>query len=216
MKHSNYQESHPSEAQLVLALDGELDQAAAVEIALHIEGCGACREQYEQWERISQQIAKCHSAELQSLVWPQGRRSQMRKRRLIALSTIAASLAGFVWYSANPRRTVIAPSEPPRIIATAPLTPVKPNAAAVRVSRKRTAPKVARRAVDNSSDFISLPFSDGALPLNDATVVRVQLAAEDLQLAGLPIADARPGTAVQADLLIGIDGLPRAFRLIHQ
>jgi hypothetical protein len=31
-----------------------------------------------------------------------------------------------------------------------------------------------------------------------------------LQL-GLPMADARPGTSVQADLLIGIDGLPRGF-----
>ncbi len=217
MNRSSYGESHPAEAQLVLALDGELEQSAAEEISRHLEYCVVCKEQFDQWKRLSAQIAECHAAKLQSQVWQEHRPGYMTKRSLLALASIAAGLVCFVWYSANPHRRVIAPLETPRVIATAPLTPVTPYAPAVSMTRKReVAPKPARPVINYSSDFISLPFSDSALPLNDATVVRVQLAAEELQLAGLPLADVRPGTDVQADLLIGIDGLPRAFRLIHQ
>ena len=69
--------------------------------------------------------------------------------------------------------------------------------------------------VPENNSFIALPFSDSALPLGDATVVRVQMAVEQLQSTGLPMLDARPGTSVEADVLVGIDGLPRGIRLVH-
>src|SRR5690348_15617264 len=41
-----------------------------------------------------------------------------------------------------------------------------------------------RRGIETET-FIGLPFSDGALPLADATIVRVDLSAEELRLAGV-------------------------------
>jgi hypothetical protein len=62
---------------------------------------------------------------------------------------------------------------------------------------------------------VELPYSDRALPLGDAMVVRVELPIEELRLTGLAVDAGRPGTVVQADVLLGIDGLPRAIRLVE-
>ena len=76
---------------------------------------------------------------------------------------------------------------------------------------RRPAPRVR----EELASFISLPFSDTALPLADAPVVRVRIPMEDLRLAGLTVDGDRAGMLVEADLLMGMDGLPRAIRLIH-
>jgi hypothetical protein len=65
------------------------------------------------------------------------------------------------------------------------------------------------------SDIIELPFSDRALPLGDATVVRVELPIEELRLTGLMVDGGHAGTIIQAEVLMGIDGLPRAIRLVQ-
>jgi hypothetical protein len=67
----------------------------------------------------------------------------------------------------------------------------------------------------DSRDFFALPFSDAALPLSDATVVRVQLPIEELRLTGLAVEGEPTGVVIQADVLLGIDGLPRGIRLVQ-
>jgi hypothetical protein len=65
--------------------------------------------------------------------------------------------------------------------------------------------------------YVSLPFADPALPLDDAEVLPVELSPEDLELMGLASDDAgdAPQGDVKAEILIGIDGWPRAIRFVE-
>jgi anti-sigma factor RsiW len=71
MNRSNFEEPHPTEAQLVLALDGELEQPAVAEIERHMERCAVCRAEYERSKQMSEQIARYHQGTLQSQVRPE-------------------------------------------------------------------------------------------------------------------------------------------------
>lgn len=63
--------------------------------------------------------------------------------------------------------------------------------------------------------FFTLPFSDAALPLDQATVIRVDLPRSALELAGLPVNEDRRNERVHADLVLGADGLARAIRFVE-
>jgi len=65
------------------------------------------------------------------------------------------------------------------------------------------------------SNIVELPFSDRSLPLDESMVVRVELPIEELRSAGLTVDGGRSGTVAQAEVLMGIDGLPRAIRLVQ-
>ena len=74
------------------------------------------------------------------------------------------------------------------------------------------APTVAREI---ATPFFTLPFSDAALPLDEATMIRVELPRSALELAGLPVDEDRRNQRVRADLILGMDGLARAIRFIE-
>jgi hypothetical protein len=90
--------------------------------------------------------------------------------------------------------------------ANRPATAQKPTAVVVQA----IAP-----AADDDSDagFYPLPEAEGLPPVENAMVVRVQLPVSSLQLMGVPIGEESAGASVQADLLLGQDGLARAVRL---
>jgi len=73
-------------------------------------------------------------------------------------------------------------------------------------------PAVAREIV---TPFFTLPFSDAALPLDEATMIRVELPRSALELAGLPVDEDRRNQRVRADLILGVDGLARAIRFVE-
>jgi hypothetical protein len=66
-----------------------------------------------------------------------------------------------------------------------------------------------------ATPFFPLPFSDGALPLDQASVIRVDLPRSALELAGLPVEEARRNERIRADLVLGADGLARAIRFVR-
>ena len=74
------------------------------------------------------------------------------------------------------------------------------------------APAVVREV---ATPFFSLPFSDAALPLDQATVIRVELPRSALELAGLPVDEDRRNQRIRADLILGADGLARAIRFVE-
>ena len=67
-------------------------------------------------------------------------------------------------------------------------------------------------AANNSGDFTLLPGST-PLPMEDATVVRVQVQRGALQALGFTVNEERASDLIQVDLLVGDDGLPQAVRL---
>lgn len=63
--------------------------------------------------------------------------------------------------------------------------------------------------------FYPLPEAEGLPPVEDATVIRVQMPASSLQLMGVALDEEAPTDPVQADILLGQDGLARAVRLVE-
>jgi hypothetical protein len=65
--------------------------------------------------------------------------------------------------------------------------------------------------------YWALPYSNGALPLSEGSVVMtVRLSRDQLRLAGIPVGTLQPVTDqpwVRAKVLVGADGLPRAIAL---
>lgn len=66
---------------------------------------------------------------------------------------------------------------------------------------------------ENDAGFYPLPEAEALPALENAMVIRVQLPVSSLQLMGVPVTGERAGASVDADLLLGQDGLARAVRL---
>jgi hypothetical protein len=64
-------------------------------------------------------------------------------------------------------------------------------------------------------NFYPLPDSDGLPPLESATIVRVQLPMSSLRLMGLPVSEDGAADFVEADMLLGQDGLARGVRFVE-
>lgn len=105
---------------------------------------------------------------------------------------IAAGIALFAWIRETPKPVALA------------------HAAAVTI----TAPAVAE---DDTSDasFYPLPEAEALPAVENAMVVRVQLPVSSLRLMGFPVDEDAADGAVQAELLLGQDGLARGVRLVE-
>jgi hypothetical protein len=92
-----------------------------------------------------------------------------------------------------------------------------PKPASVPAASK--APMIAASALasgaeeDADASFYPLPEAEALPAVENAMVVRVQLPVSSLQLMGVPVSEERADASVQAELLLGQDGLARAVRL---
>lgn len=67
----------------------------------------------------------------------------------------------------------------------------------------------------DTSEFIALADADTSTPLEHATIVRVQAPLSDFRDIGLVINEQNAAVRVQADVLLGQDGLARAVRFVQ-
>ena len=70
-------------------------------------------------------------------------------------------------------------------------------------------------ADETASGFYPLPDADALPPVESALVVRVQLPMASLELIGFPITQDSASERVEADVLLGQDGLARGVRLVQ-
>ena len=142
------------------------------------------------------------------------RRSRLRRRIAWAVAgaaAIAASVAVLWLMPAAPPKAaprVVQQSNPPRAAEIAQANPPAPQKVR-RMPRRRAA------ADDMAGSFYALPGSDELPPVENATVVRVQLPRSSFRLVGLPVSEDRAGDRIQADMLLGQDGLVRAVRFVQ-
>lgn len=66
---------------------------------------------------------------------------------------------------------------------------------------------------DADANFYPLPDAEALPEIENAMVVRVQMPVSSLRLMGVPVEEERADTPVQAELLLGQDGLARGVRL---
>jgi len=133
-------------------------------------------------------------------------RARVQRRWLIAgVGAIAAALALFAWTRPVPVRTGVLAA---RTVASG-------EAAVAAGSGEMTLPgDETVTNGDSVSDFMPLPGADGLAPLESAMIVRVEMPVSSLRLMGVLINDGQAGGEVQADLLLGQDGLARGVRLV--
>jgi hypothetical protein len=138
-----------------------------------------------------------------------------------------AIVAGLGVWSTHPGATArqivrpllhpVAPPAPRQLVAGIPAQPVRRTHHIVRkhvpLKHSSSPAQVAVREV--ATPFFDLPFSDSALPLDQATVIRVELPRSALELAGLPVEEDRRNQRIRADLVVGADGLARAIRFVE-
>lgn len=140
-------------------------------------------------------------------------RGGRRPRPWLWAAAAAAGLAAAVFL---PQRIGM-PELPllPAPVATAPpvdlrLTPPVQQARRARPRRVR-APE--QREV--ATDFLPLPYGAPMDPDESATVVRVSLPPSAMTSLGLPVQDPAPGFRINADVVLGRDGLAKAIRFVR-
>ena len=70
-------------------------------------------------------------------------------------------------------------------------------------------------ADETTAGFYPLPDADALPPVESAMVVRVQMPLTSLELIGFPINEQRAAERVEAEVLLGQDGLARGVRLVE-
>jgi len=144
------------------------------------------------------------------------RRSRARRNRIwlsgAGVAAVAASILAMLWLkpaahqNVTPTASVVAHQHAVPSVRNNSVAVMQP-AVAIRKPSSRRRP--------SSLEFYALPDADSLPPLETATVVRVQLPMSSLRLIGFPINEDRAGEAVQADVLLGQDGLARGVRLVQ-
>jgi hypothetical protein len=98
------------------------------------------------------------------------------------------------------------PPPPPVVVATTP-------APRRRVMRKPQSTQQATQEV--GTDFIPIPYAPDFRAEDSAAVVRVKLPRYSLQTVGLPFNPELANERIDADVLMGQDGIARAIRFVH-
>ncbi len=143
-----------------------------------------------------------------------GTRRGGRRLRWAVPAAFAAGVAIAVWLWPTPRAPQPVVSVPQVIEATQPApAPVTIAAApAVRkVARKLPPRRTGPREV--VTDFF--PLTNPAPPFERGQMLRVQLPASAMQSVGLPVREEHWADPVQADVLVGEEGIPRAIRFVR-
>ena len=134
-----------------------------------------------------------------------------RWRAAVWTTAAAAAVAAMVVF------LVVANRKPP---AAAPSHEVVTQAVAAEPEAARatvvTTPRRARKSVTRPQEVVTdfFPLMDPAPPFERGQLLRVELPASAMQMVGLPVREDRLADPVQADVLVGEEGLPRAIRFV--
>ena len=136
----------------------------------------------------------------------------IRTRRAAGWGALAAAIA-LVWLVSRPAekpgRQETTVSMPPSVVEI-PVPPAPPVAVATRRLHPKPLQAVAKREI--VTGFIPVMLDPD--PLERGRLVRVKLPRSALTTFGLPVNEERFEERIQADVLVGEDGLARAIRFV--
>jgi hypothetical protein len=241
---SNFDRKCVGDGVLLRALDQELAPRQARLVNLHLDHCESCRARMEAMRRVTSQVGELKEgvlppddvrAFLARLEWEAAsKQPELSKTRWFATprtlwqqaawcgAVMLLILVGVRIWAPHPHTTVSQITRPP-LMTVAPLVPkqlvasTRPAKPVRRVHRwvKKQAPPAAVASEEAATPFFPLPFSDAALPLDQASVIRVELPRSALEWTGLPVEENRREERIRADLVLGADGLARAIRFVR-
>jgi hypothetical protein len=136
------------------------------------------------------------------------RRARNRRTAMWSLAAAAAVAAIFLALPREHRApAVVTKPAPPPELANVVEPPSAPQARPV---RRRVAPKPPREI---ATEFF--PLMDVSLPFERGELLRVIVPASTMRSVGLPVNEERMADRVQADVLVGEEGLARAIRFVR-
>ena len=168
--------------------------------------------------RLAASMPREAPARVEQRLLEQFRRRRQGRRRMVWASAatvgtaIAAGIAAAFFTippAPGPPAAAIVHVAPPAIAA-----PVRPVVAARRAARKKT-PQAQPSRAEVATTFYPLPDADSLPPADHATVMRVRLPRSAMRMVGLPVNEERVNERIQADVVLGHDGLVRAVRFLQ-
>lgn len=206
-----------------------LDKPAAVIAKFHARTCERCATRLAQaqvlasaLETVAQDSADLGApARLEPVLvsaFREHRRSLERKQhrqrrtrlRWVEWSALAAAAAVLLaigaWNFSRPRVSGM---------KTNPSVVTSPATSDANGASQQAAPVETTTLEDPSSDFVPVPYGESLSSDDSGLVVRVSMTRSALGSLGYPVDEVHAGDVVQADLLVGEDGLPRAVRLVQ-
>jgi hypothetical protein len=146
-------------------------------------------------------------AEIEQQLRAEFRRHHLRRKMLRLSGAFSASAAAgivlILWvHNETPKTTPVSAAVVEHAVA-APAAQIGP-AAQIQIGDE-----------ESDASFYPLPEAEALPAVENAMVVRVQLPVSSLQLMGVPVSEERADASVQADLLLGQDGLARGVRLVQ-
>jgi hypothetical protein len=132
------------------------------------------------------------------------------RRAAIGATAAAAVVAGIVFFGGERKSPVSAPSVSAQVRQTAPVVESDPA-----VSRPVRRPARVRPAMPRELATDFFPLTGIALPFEHGEMVRVTVPAATMLTVGLPVPEERMADPIQADVLIGEEGLARAIRFVR-
>lgn len=179
-----------AEAQsLALALKAAAEDFARAEAPAHVEMSlmDAFREHYSSRERARYRV----------------RRPRLRWQRWMALATAAVVILAIGAWTFSRAHT--------HLVNSANAHPVAAN---TKAGISAQTPAESQETAVQDSDFVPLPYGETFSPDDSGVVVRVSMTRDALESLGYPV-DEGGEDVVQADLVVGEDGWPRAVRLVQ-
>ena len=143
------------------------------------------------------------------------RRSGARRAKMLwsisAVAAIAAGVTVLIWMRPAPPKTApmvahVSVPASPRTVETVAL-PAHQTVQPIRRSHARP--------VRAALSFYALPSASELPPVENAMVVRVQLPMSSLRSMGLSVSEESSAERIQADVLVGQDGLARGVRFVQ-
>jgi cytoskeletal protein RodZ len=245
--------NHLNEKELVLALDGEMEEAELKLAVEHLAECDECRKKWEGLQGLSARVAEYSASLYEKPFAADERRLTLIENKeelsfpawgwgLVAAVVLMAVSLAFWNVSHSSNRHPVAQEQKVRDEGGARVAVNSPALQSHRDASSNSRPqddksnlndKTTRKpklspashkgralssapAQQNAANqFTELPFSNAALPLDQATVVRVTLPASALRQAGVVVNEDNADAMVKADVVLGMDGLPRGIRLVN-
>lgn len=139
-----------------------------------------------------------------------------RRLRWVVPAAFAAGVAIAVWAWPTPHSPQPPIVSVPQVIEAAQPAPAPVSVASAPVVRKvsRKLPAVPRSEPrEVVTEFF--PLMNPAPPFERGQMLRVQLPASAMQSVGLPVREEHWADPVQADVLVGEEGMPRAIRFVR-
>jgi hypothetical protein len=139
-------------------------------------------------------------------------------RRWVAVAALAASLviALLLWPNRTPEPIVsVAPAVLPVPESARPIREAEPTPKVARVSHKLARKAAAQPPQPHEVVTDFFPLMNPAPSFGRGQMLRVQLPAAAMQTVGLPVREEHLDDLVQADVLVGEEGMPRAIRFVR-